>query len=62
MEKVLNTTRSNTKHYSLLTEFGYDRVPCKVIDKEDGTYYTIEYFDNVKGEDVQEKVLAKLVN
>lgn len=44
-----------------MTEFGYDKVPCEVLDTGDGTYYTIEYFDNVRGDLVTEKVLAKLV-
>lgn len=60
MEKALSTTRSDQTWYSILTEFGYDRTPCKILSL-DGVYYTIEYFDNVKGEPVTEKVLTKFV-
>ena len=59
MEKVLNTTKSNW--YDVLTEFGYDRVECKILDKKDDLYYTIEYFDVVTGKTITDTVLAKFV-
>lgn len=44
--------------YRVLTEFGWDIVPCEILEKPDDTHYNIEFFDNVSGRIVWETVPA----